>query len=97
MTQLQLDRAVARRTGESLRTIHRRGFGALAEGPRPTDPEDLRLVLDCPFCGHPVAYPGTARDGTPAPAECDRCDLYLDWRPEDVYVAAGPAAVGDAA
>jgi hypothetical protein len=90
LTQAQLDCAVAGATGESVATIHRLGFGLLPAGRDPEpDPEDLRLVLDCPFCGRPVPYPGRASCGTPALAECDRCDVYFDYEPNEVY-AAGP-------
>jgi hypothetical protein len=52
------------------------------------EPEELRLVVDCPFCGRAVPYPGLAGDGTPALAEClsERCDVYFDFAPGDVYV-----------
>ncbi|WP_435011923.1 hypothetical protein P12x_006157 (plasmid) [Tundrisphaera lichenicola] len=88
MTQSQLDRSIADRTGDSLRTVHRIGFGLPAAD---LEPEDLHLVVDCPFCGHPTPYPGRAGDGSPALAECpgDRCDVYFDFRPGEVY-AAGP-------
>jgi hypothetical protein len=87
MTQAQLDRSVADRTGESLRTVHRLGF---QPGPaRELEPEDLRLVVDCPFCGRAVPYPGRSRDGSPALAEClnPACDVYFDFAEADVYAA----------
>ena len=87
MTQSQLDRSVADRTGESPRTIRRLGFGLQALAPRPPAPEDLRLVVDCPFCGRAVPYPGRSRDGSPALAEClgPTCDVYFDFHESDVY------------
>ena len=50
--------------------------------------EDVRLVVDCPFCGRPVEYPGLVGKGTPALAECSnpRCDVYFDFAVDDVYV-----------
>ena len=89
MTQTQLERSVSARTGESLRTIHRLGFGLQSRTPRDLEPEDLRLVVDCPFCGRAVPYPGRASQGTPALAECldPRCDVYFDFAVRDVYVA----------
>jgi hypothetical protein len=84
MTQRQLVRAVAGATGESVRTIRSLGFGVLASRPARAA-EDLDLVLDCPFCGRRVPYPG---DGD-ALAECLRCDVYFDVRPGEVYLA-GP-------
>ena len=87
MTQTQLEHAVADRTGESPRTIHRLGFGLLPEAPH-LESEDLRLVVDCPFCGRPVEYPGLVGKGTPALAECSnpRCDVYFDFAVDDDYV-----------
>jgi hypothetical protein len=94
MTQAQLDRSIAGLTGESPRTIHRLGFGLQHAVPRDLEPEDLRLVVDCPFCGRAVPYPGTIRDGSPALAECidPRCDVYFDFAIADVYAAATEAA-----
>ena len=89
MTQAQLDRSIAGVTGESLRTIHRLGFGLESIEATERVSEDLRLVVDCPFCGRPVPYPGTVRDGSPALAEClePRCDVFFDFAITDVYVA----------
>ncbi len=90
MTQSQLDQAVATTTGESLSTIRHLGFGPLTEEADDLEPENLCLVLDCPFCRQPVAYPGTTRSGESAIAECDRCDVYFDFQPGEVYTAAVP-------
>ena len=87
MTQAQLHRSVAGRTGESPRTVRRIGFQPHRPiGPRP---EDLRLVVDCPFCGTAVSYPGRVGDGSQALAECQgpRCDVYFDFDPGEVYAA----------
>ena len=94
MTQAQLDRSIAGRTGESPRTIRRLGFGLQPARPPEPGPEDLRLVVDCPFCGKAVPYPGPARDGSQALAECADpcCDVYFDFALADVYAArARPA------
>ncbi len=96
MTQLQLDCAVAHSTGESLRTIRHLGFGLHVRTDADLEPEDLRLVLDCPFCGRPVAYPGRGPDVSPALAECDHCDVEFDFSESEVY-AAGPADPEDGA
>ena len=90
MTQAQLDRSIAHRTGESPRTIRRLGFGLQPVARRDLEPEDLRLVVDCPFCGHAVPYPGPARDGSTTLAECadPRCDVYFDFDLAEVYAAA---------
>jgi hypothetical protein len=82
-----LERSVITRTGESPRTIHRLGF---QPGPGPDlEPEELRLVVDCPFCGRAVPYPGRVGDGSHALAECPRptCDVYFDFEESEVYAA----------
>jgi hypothetical protein len=89
---LAIDRAVADATGEPLSTIRRLGFEPAA---RPHEPGEIALVLDCPFCGRPVAYPGRGRGGEPAMAECGRCDVYFDFPDDEVYVAE--TAVSDQA
>jgi hypothetical protein len=90
---LAIDRAVAAATGEPLSTIRRLGFGPAA--PHAPDPAEIALVLDCPFCGRPVAYPGRGRRGEPAMAECGRCDVYFDFAVDEVYVADTTAATGE--
>ena len=84
-----LERTVARQTGESPRTIRGLGFTLRTGPPGDLEPEDLRLMLDCPFCGRAVPYPGRAGDGSPALAECvgPRCDVYFEFDPAEVYAA----------
>ncbi len=88
MTQSQLDRTVARRTGESLATIRHLGFHAQAGPPEDLEPEDLHLAVECPFCGGSSPLPSGPGE-LPAPAECGRCDVDFDYAPAEVY-AAGP-------
>jgi hypothetical protein len=85
----QLERTVARQTGESPRTIRGLGFTLRTGPPGDLEPEDLRLLIDCPFCGRAVPYPGRAGDGSPALAEClaPRCDVYFEFDPAEVYAA----------
>ncbi len=94
MRALAIDRAVAAATGEPLSTIRRLGFGPAAlQAP---DTAGIALVLDCPFCGRPAAYPGRSKSGEPAMAECERCDVYFDFADDEVYVtqtAAGSAVL----
>jgi hypothetical protein len=85
MTQTQVEHQIARTTGESLATICRMGFSAMSQQPDELEPEDVQLVLDCPFCGSPVPYPGLAGDGSEAMAECVCCDVYFEFDPEEVY------------
>ena len=89
MTQHQLHRAVARSTGESLRTVRRLGFA-----PEPTrvpepDPEDLALVMNCPFCRRRIVLvaPGSTSRELPVVGECDPCDVYFDYRLDEIYAA----------
>jgi hypothetical protein len=85
MTLTQLHTSIAARTGEPLSVIRRLGFRLLTL--RRTDPglEHLRLVLHCPFCGQQVPYPGRARDGSNALAECTDCDVYFDFKDSEVF------------
>ena len=93
MTQMQLDRAVAAATGESLRTIHHLGFSDHAGRPADLEPEDLCLTLDCPFCGAAVPAPGRRAADRLDFAECPRCDVAFDFADDEVYAApAGRAA-----
>jgi hypothetical protein len=87
MTQAQLDSAVADATGESLPTVRHLGFSVLAGDGGDLEPEDLRLVIDCPFCRRPVAYPGHTRGGAPPLGECETCDVDFDFGVEEVYAA----------
>ena len=89
MTRHQLEHAVAGATGESLRTIRGLGFAVLAFEPEEPESDGDSLVLDCPFCGHPVPYLGHVGDGSAAMAECDSCDVYFDPLPDEVYLATG--------
>ena len=90
MTQFQLNRAVAASTGESIGTINRYGFSVLHESPETARSDKLRFLVDCPFCGRPADYPGLARDGSAALAECERCDVYFDFPPHEIYCSTGP-------
>jgi hypothetical protein len=83
MTRAQMICAVARHTGESIRTIRHRGFSLLTDDPRDLEPEEIVLRLDCPFCRRSVAYPDTGCHV----AECDHCDLEFDFAVSEVYAA----------
>jgi hypothetical protein len=84
MTRTQLNRQVARITGEPIDYITAVGFSVLCPGSESVEPEDIRLVLECPFCGRPVPYPGSAATGSEPMAECERCDVYFDFVPQEV-------------
>jgi hypothetical protein len=87
MTQPLLERAVADALGEPLATVRRLGFG-LTTLDHLDESDDLQLVLDCPFCGRAVPYPGRSRDGSLAMAECLRCDVYFDFAEVEVYATS---------
>ncbi len=86
MTQAQLDSQIARITGESLAEIHCLGFSLESDHHDDLEPATLQLVLDCPFCRCPVPFPGLASDGSETMADCDRCDVYFAFDPEEIYV-----------
>ena len=72
MQQSALERAVARATGESRRTIRHYGFSLVPEEP-PAVETASHLGLDCPGCGAAIAL--NSRSATlPELAECTRCD-----------------------
>jgi hypothetical protein len=83
MTQRHLNHAVAIATGESRSTIRRLGFQVQVGPPDDLEPEDLSLAVACPFCGRRCDLMADA-DGLPAMAECDPCDVYFDYRPDEV-------------
>jgi hypothetical protein len=91
MTQLQLNRQLARITGEPHGTLKSLGFSILRPADKDDEPEDIELVLDCPLCGRPVPYPGGGREGCDLLAECERCDVYFGFEPDEVY----PTSRGD--
>jgi hypothetical protein len=86
MNQSEVERAVARATGESRRFVKQFGF-SLVEDLR-ADP-DPALVVDCPGCGA-VLNPDDA--GNRHELECPRCDAVYPVGAEELYVLDGPSA-----
>ena len=86
MTQAQLNRSVARHTGESLCTVRSLGFHLQSGHPLDPEPEELHLAVECPHCGRrcPLPFRG---DGPPVMGACVPCDLLFDYGPSDVRVA----------
>jgi hypothetical protein len=84
MTINQLNNQVAKITGEPIDYITALGFSLLRPGGESMEPEDIRLVVGCPFCGRPVPYPGSAAAGSEPMAECERCDVYFGFLPQEV-------------
>lgn len=72
--------AVARRLGEPLRLIERRGFQPLAK--RPRSPRFEFAAVDCPFCGQQVLV---APSGPRINAECHGCDVSFEATGGDLY------------
>jgi hypothetical protein len=92
VTQAQLERAVAVATGETIRDVRSRGFSILERRPESPDLDDLSLVIDCPFCGAVVPYPGLPDGDAPALAACPTCDVEFEYAPYEVYTADVAAA-----
>ena len=87
MTQTQLISCVASATGESLRTIHCPWVQPRHRVAEDLEPEDLRLVVDCPFCRKSLPFPGLASDGSLPMGECLSCDVYFPFETDEVYAA----------
>ena len=85
MNRSALERAVARATGESRRTIRRYGF-SLASDDFPSTMAPAHLGLDCPGCGAGLPLHHT-RPELPEFAECPNCDAVYPYEPEEVYLA----------
>jgi hypothetical protein len=95
MTRSQLILSVASATGESRRTVGHLGFSLSRGDSSDLEPEDLRLVVTCPFCRALVPYAGLAGDGSLPMGECLACDVYFPFEADEVF-AAGTLAVGAA-
>jgi hypothetical protein len=81
MTRSELERAVARATGDSRHTIARQGFSLLA----PLPDEDPRYCLDCPGCGAEIVLASGGALRLPEFAECARCDVAYPYQPHEIY------------
>jgi hypothetical protein len=82
MNQSEVERAVARATGESRRFIKRFGFSLLALEPEyGTNPA---LALDCPGCG--AALDPDHVVARLSEVECPRCDAVYPLSTDEIYV-----------
>ena len=84
MTSRQLQRAVAARVGESVRTIRPHGFSLLRLNVSVPQPA-ARLCLACPGCGSDVPLSGNEGE-LPEWAECAQCDIAYPYRDEEVFL-----------
>ena len=89
MRPREIHRAVARATGESTRTISRRGFSLESQGP--ADRGHLQIGLDCPGCGQQLLLDPQPLTQQPGEVECPRCDAIYDIHPEELCVVEAPA------
>jgi hypothetical protein len=82
MNQSEVERAVARATGESRRFIKRFGFSLVVDeaehGPDPA------LAIDCPGCG--AALDPEHVFARVSEVECPRCDAVYPVAPDELYV-----------
>jgi hypothetical protein len=86
MNQNELDRAVARATGESRGTIRDFGFILARQEPEPaTEPV---LAVDCPGCGGQLALDSSKPLGRLV--ECSRCDALFPYFDREIYVTDVP-------
>ncbi len=85
MTETKPNHQIARITGESLPYAHFSRDREIADQEDGQKPENGTLVVDCPFCGRTVLYPGLAGDGARLLAECEQCDIYFEIDIKEVY------------
>jgi len=86
MTQNELDRAVARATGESRGTI--RDFGFILAPAEPEPVAQPMLAVDCPGCGAPLALDRS--QPSLQLVECSRCDALFPYSDAEIYVTEAP-------
>jgi len=92
MNPSALDRAVARRTGESPRTIAARGFGPLSDLPDEPGDGPARLAASCPGCAAPVVLSDAGLCALPERASCPCCGRRFAYRYDDLLALARPDA-----
>jgi hypothetical protein len=88
MNHSEVERAVARATGESRRFIKRFGFSLIAD--EPEDLTDAAIVVDCPGCGAVFDVENVAN--LLSELECPRCDAVYPITTDELYVADTPRA-----
>jgi hypothetical protein len=83
MNQSEVERAVARATGESRRFIKLFGFSLLSE--EPEHRSDPALAIDCPGCGTALNPDDVVN--LLSELECPRCDADYPVAADELYVA----------
>jgi hypothetical protein len=83
MTNSEIERAVARATGESRRVISRYGFSLVPDEHEPQT--DVSLAVDCPGCGIRLDVADVSDPLTEL--ECGRCDAVYRFAVDELYVA----------
>lgn len=89
MRQAEIDKAVARATGESRRTVAAMGFG-LWEPDAPVETQ-LHVVLNCPACGRLVRLTPEQYGDPDHDVECEGCDVAYPYQPEELFAVEEPA------
>ena len=87
MNQAEVERAVARATGESRRFIKRFGFSLVPD--EPGQCHDAALAIDCPGCGAALELNDVANLRE---LECPRCDAVYPIADDELYVVNSPSA-----
>lgn len=82
MKQSEIDRLVARATGESRRTIAHYGF----QLDQPVTPAEPCIGLNCPGCGQLVSLNQEQPFERQREAECLRCDAYYPVENSELFL-----------
>jgi hypothetical protein len=86
MNQSEVERAVARATGESRHFVRRFGFSLITDEPKfDTAPA---LAIDCPGCG--AVFDPSNGLNLGKGLECPRCDAIYPVSVDEFYVVDGP-------
>jgi hypothetical protein len=86
MNQSEVERAVARATGESRRFIKRFGFSLIPDESNQSG--NPALAIDCPGCSAVLNPDVTNR----CELECPQCDAVYPVEAEELYVLDSPSA-----
>lgn len=90
MRQSEIDRAVARATGESRSTVAGIGFSLWEPEPAEAAETQLHVALECPGCGRLVRLTPQQFQDPGADAECERCDVAYAYEPAELFAVETP-------